>query len=60
MFTKQKLFSSSMASTEDQANTNANANDMALPGTLPVLNPQCLNKAILASLALKGTLNNRV
>ncbi len=33
---------------------------MALPGMLPVLNEECLNLAVKASLALKGHINERI
>lgn len=33
---------------------------MALPGMLPVLNEDCLNLAIKASLALNGNINRRI
>jgi aspartyl-tRNA(Asn)/glutamyl-tRNA(Gln) amidotransferase subunit B len=37
-----------------EANIHANFVDLALPGMLPVLNEECLNIAILSSLALNG------
>lgn len=43
-----------------EANTHANAIDLALPGMLPVLNAQCLNIAIKASLALEGDIPDRI
>ena len=44
----------SLCSTTDEPNTNANLVDIGLPGMLPVLNEQCLDIAIKASLALGG------
>lgn len=41
----------------DASNTWANFVDLALPGMLPVLNKECLQLALKASLALKGELN---
>ena len=44
----------SLASQLAEANIHANFVDLALPGMLPVLNEECLNIAILSSLALNG------
>ena len=70
MLTNQKLFSGkrpcvidslgSQCSQLEQANTKANFVDVALPGMLPVLNEECLNLAIKASLALRGNINPRI
>jgi len=38
----------------DPANKCADYFDIALPGTLPVLNKECLKLAVRASKALKG------
>ena len=50
----------SAANLEGKANENASATDLALPGMLPVLNSQCLNKALLASVAFKGKVNDKL
>lgn len=42
------------------ANTKTNHVDLALPGMLPVLNEECLDLAIKASLAFKGEINPRI
>jgi aspartyl-tRNA(Asn)/glutamyl-tRNA(Gln) amidotransferase subunit B len=34
--------------------------DLALPGMLPVLNEECLNIAILCSIALHGTIASKI
>ena len=60
MLTRHKLFSSSLGSQLEQANTHCNLVDLALPGMLPVLNEECLNLAVKASLALKGHINSRI
>ena len=53
MKTKYKLFSKSVASHGSvEPNKHANMVDLAFPGMLPVLNEECLNKAIYCSLAL--------
>lgn len=39
-----------------EPNTHVNFVDLALPGMLPVLNENCLDLAIKASLALGGTI----
>ena len=63
MLTTHKLFSSKMnkliftgalTSQLEQANTRADFVDLALPGMLPVLNEECLDLAVRASLALRG------
>src|SRR6267142_1987808 len=57
--TRSKIFS--RASTEFGAapNTQACAIDMALPGTLPVLNNGAVERAIRFGLAIGGTINPR-
>ncbi|QEK38426.1 Asp-tRNA(Asn)/Glu-tRNA(Gln) amidotransferase subunit GatB [Candidatus Cytomitobacter primus] len=56
--TKSKLFSK--ASTEYNApNTCVDYIDLGLPGALPILNEECINKAIKSGLALNMTINKR-
>jgi len=50
--TKTKIFSGSSTAFGAEPNTQASAVDLALPGTLPVLNEQALKKAILFGLAI--------
>ncbi|KAJ7579223.1 glutamyl-tRNA amidotransferase [Mycena floridula] len=50
---RQKLFSSSLS------NGLFNAFDAAFPGTLPKLNPQCVNLALRAALALNCSIQRR-
>ncbi|MDF1693045.1 MAG: Asp-tRNA(Asn)/Glu-tRNA(Gln) amidotransferase subunit GatB [Zhongshania sp.] len=50
--TKTKIFSGSSTTFGAAPNTQASAVDLALPGTLPVLNEQALKKAILFGLAI--------
>ena len=50
--TKTKIFSGSSTAFGAAPNTQASAVDLALPGTLPVLNEQALKKAILFGLAI--------
>ncbi|MEX1664941.1 Asp-tRNA(Asn)/Glu-tRNA(Gln) amidotransferase subunit GatB [Zhongshania arctica] len=52
--TKSKIFSGSSTAFGADANTQANAVDLAMPGTLPVLNEQAVNKAILFGLAINA------
>jgi len=54
MNTKHKMFSTSLNTSSQEPNTHANFVDLGLPGMLPVLNEECLNQAIKASLALGG------
>jgi len=47
-----KVFSSAENSYNDTPNANVVAVDMAFPGTLPVVNKECVRKALMASLVL--------
>ena len=51
-----KLFSRSKNNSNDSANNNVDILDFATPGTLPVLNIECVKKAIAAGLALNGNI----
>jgi len=44
----------------DEPNAFANYVDLALPGMLPVLNEDCLDKAIICSLGLGGRIPNHI
>ena len=55
--TKTKIFSGSSTAFGAAPNTQASAVDLALPGTLPVLNEQALKKAILFGPCLLYTLD---
>jgi aspartyl-tRNA(Asn)/glutamyl-tRNA(Gln) amidotransferase subunit B len=48
------LLASLCSTPETVPNTNVNYADLALPGMLPVLNEDCLDKAIRFALALHG------
>ena len=50
--TKSKLFSTSPAQVNPNPNVFANIVDLAIPGTLPVLNKEALNKAIMFGVAI--------
>lgn len=50
--TKSKIFSGSSTAFGADANTQASAVDLAMPGTLPVLNEQAVKNAILFGLAI--------
>ncbi|KAL7007437.1 hypothetical protein EMMF5_002901 [Cystobasidiomycetes sp. EMM_F5] len=54
-----KLFSSSKTSHDEIPNSNVSSYDAALPGTLPILNPEPVKLAILAALALGCRVNLR-
>jgi aspartyl-tRNA(Asn)/glutamyl-tRNA(Gln) amidotransferase subunit B len=54
--TKSKIFSGSSTVFGADANTQASAVDLAMPGTLPVLNEQAVNKAILFGLAINANI----
>ena len=47
-----KVFSSAENSYNELANANVRPVDMAFPGTLPVLNKECVRKALLMSMVL--------
>ena len=50
-----KVFSSAENSYNDTPNANVRPVDMAFPGTLPVVNIECIRKALLMSMVLKCT-----
>ena len=50
--TKSKLFSTSPAKVNPNPNIFANIVDLAIPGTLPVLNKEALDKAIMFGIAI--------
>lgn len=54
-----KIFSASSTAFGAEPNTQANAVDLAMPGTLPVLNEQALSYAILFGLAIDSSINKR-
>lgn len=55
MKSNSKVFSSGRNSFNDLPNDNINPTDMAFPGTLPVVNIECVKKSLMASLFLKCT-----
>jgi len=55
--TKTKLFCSCPTSFNHKQNTNTCPTCMALPGALPVLNKEVLNKSIMLGTALDATIN---
>jgi|SRR5690625_39493 len=54
--TASKIFSDSSTSYGAEPNTQANAADMALPGTLPVMNKKVVERAIEFGLAVQGNI----
>ncbi|KAF5333549.1 hypothetical protein D9611_002729 [Ephemerocybe angulata] len=57
---RQKLFSHALTSgPKDTPNTNVSVFDAAFPGTLPKLNPKCVDLGLRASLALKCEIQKR-
>ncbi len=50
-----KVFSSARNSYNELANDNVRPLDMAFPGTLPVINKECVRKALMMSLVLDCT-----
>src|SRR5262245_2727688 len=59
LLTRSKIFSGASTDFGAPPNTQAAAVDLALPGTLPVLNRAALEHAIRFGLAVNGTLNRR-
>jgi len=57
--TQSKIFSSAPTAFGAAPNTQASAIDLALPGTLPVLNKGAVERAIRFGLAVGGTINRR-
>ncbi len=47
--TKTKVFSSARNEYSDEANTNVRPVDMAFPGTLPVVNKECIRMSLMMS-----------
>ncbi len=57
--TATKIFSGSSTAFGSEPNTQANAVDLAMPGTLPVLNEQALRNAIMFGLGIGAEINKR-
>lgn len=57
--TNTKIFSASSTAFGAEPNTQASAIDLAMPGTLPVLNEQALRYAIMFGLAIDAEINKR-
>ena len=57
--TKSKIFSGSSTAFGAEPNTQANAVDLAMPGTLPVPNEQAFRYAIMFGLAIDAEINKR-
>lgn len=57
--TQSKIFSGSSTAFGAEPNTQANAVDLALPGTLPVVNEQAVMSAIQFGLAIDAEINQR-
>ena len=55
--TKSKIFSNTKNSYENAANINVNEVDLGYPGTLPTLNKEVVNLALLAALGLNCKIN---
>ena len=55
--TKAKMFSNAKNSYNQKPNTNVSFMDLALPGILPIVNKQVINKAIILADALKMKIN---
>lgn len=54
---KTKVYSDSLNSFNEEANTNVNVIDLGYPGTLPKLNKEVINMALKAALALNCKIN---
>lgn len=58
LLTTQKLFSPSPNLSSSPPNTLISPFDLALPGSLPVLNLACVEKALVAASVLKCSIND--
>ena len=54
---KTKVFSDSINNFKDDINTNVNVIDLGYPGTLPKLNKEVINQALLSALAFNCKIN---
>lgn len=54
---KAKVFSDSLNNFDSPANTNVNVIDLGYPGTLPKLNKEVVDMALMAALALNCSIN---
>ena len=59
LLTKSKIFSAASTAFGAEPNTQASAVDIALPGTLPVLNRGAVEHAVRFGLAVGATINRR-
>jgi len=57
--TKSKIFSGSAVDFGQDPNTNASAIDLAMPGTLPVVNAEAMRMATRFGLAIDATINQK-
>ncbi|NVK41486.1 MAG: Asp-tRNA(Asn)/Glu-tRNA(Gln) amidotransferase GatCAB subunit B, partial [Oceanospirillaceae bacterium] len=57
--TKTKIFSGASTAFGAEPNTQACAVDLALPGTLPVLNKEAVRKAVAFGLAVDAEIGKR-
>ena len=57
--TQTKIFSGTSTAFGSEPNTQASAVDLAMPGTLPVLNEQALKNAIMFGLAIDADINKK-
>mgnify|MGYP001120515456 CR=1 FL=1 len=58
--TKTKIFSSEANGQATMANSNIGPVSLGLPGTLPVLNEEAVNKAIQFGIAVGSEINERI
>lgn len=58
--TKEKIFSNSLNRSGDTANTNINEIDLGYPGTLPTLNKEVIDLAIIAATVLNCTITKKM
>jgi len=59
LMTRSKMFSSAATAFGTPPNTQTSALDIALPGTLPVVNRAAVEHAVRFGLAVKGNINRR-
>ncbi|KAJ1733443.1 hypothetical protein LPJ72_002868 [Coemansia sp. Benny D160-2] len=59
LMAKKKLFSPASAKWDDPPNTNVALVDAGVPGSLPLLNPECMQLAARAIIGLDGKVQNQ-
>lgn len=57
VLSRSKIFSTASATFGSEANSNITLLDVAMPGTLPVINEFCIEQAVKTGLGINGNVN---